>query len=126
MSMDFDKLCTLPGTTQEILDRIKEGILALAKKEDMASKTDLIVTGHVGTQEHEWIAFMPDKFELAQGGATEAEAIGNLWLASAGDRIAHLLFPLPGERDETEQIQPMLFHYQFAPDGTVYLESADP
>lgn len=57
----------------------------------MASKTDLIVTGHVDTEEHEWIAFMPDKYELAQGGDTEAEAIGNLWLASAGDMIATFL-----------------------------------
>jgi hypothetical protein len=57
----------------------------------VASKTDVIVTGHVGTEQHEWIAFMPDKFELAQGGDTEAEAIGNLWLASAGDMIALFL-----------------------------------
>lgn len=57
----------------------------------MASKTDVIVTGHVGNEKGEWVAFIPDKYELAQYGNTEAEAIGNLWLASAGDMIALFL-----------------------------------
>lgn len=54
----------------------------------MASKTDLIETKHVDTEKHEWIAYVPGKEILAQGGDTEAEAIGRLWLASAGDMIA--------------------------------------
>jgi hypothetical protein len=57
----------------------------------MANKTDLIVTKHwVGNlvYQHEWIAYIPGKEVLAQKGKTEAEAIGNLWLASAGDLIA--------------------------------------
>ncbi len=41
----------------------------------MASKTDLIETKHVDTAEHEWIAYIPGKDVLAQGGDTEAEAI---------------------------------------------------
>ncbi len=57
----------------------------------MASKTDLIETKHVDTSEHEWIAYIPGKDALAQGGDTEAEAIGRLWLASAGDMIALFL-----------------------------------
>jgi len=57
----------------------------------MASKTDLIETKHVDTAEHEWIAYIPGKDVLAQGGDTEAEAIGRLWLASAGDMIALFL-----------------------------------
>jgi hypothetical protein len=33
MSMDFDKMHALPGTTQEEFGRIKEGILAMATSE---------------------------------------------------------------------------------------------
>ncbi len=54
----------------------------------MTSKTDLIETKHVDTEKHEWIAYIPGKEVLAQGGDTEAEAIGKLWLESAGDMIA--------------------------------------
>ena len=57
----------------------------------MASKTDLIETKHVDTEQYEWIAYIPGKEVLAQGGDTEAEAIGRLWLASAGDMIALFL-----------------------------------
>ena len=61
------------------------------KGEDMASKTDLIETKHVDTEQYEWIAYIPGKEVLAQGGDTEEEAIGRLWLASAGDMIALFL-----------------------------------
>lgn len=54
----------------------------------MASKTDVIETKQVSGGQWEWIAYIPDKEVLAQGGDTEAEAIGRLWLASAGDMIA--------------------------------------
>lgn len=57
----------------------------------MASKTDLIETKRVDTEKHEWIAYIPGKEVLAQGGDTEAEAIGRLWLASAGEMIALFL-----------------------------------
>ena len=57
----------------------------------MAKRTDLIETKHVDTEQHEWIAYIPGKEALARGGDTEAEAIGNLWLASAGDMIALFL-----------------------------------
>ena len=54
----------------------------------MASKTDLIETKQVTGGQWEWIAYIPGKEGLAQGGDTEAEAIGKLWLESAGDMIA--------------------------------------
>lgn len=57
----------------------------------MASKTNLIETKRVDTEKHEWIAYIPGKEALAQGGDTEEEAIGRLWLASAGDMIALFL-----------------------------------
>jgi len=56
----------------------------------MASKTDLIETKHIETEKHEWIAYIPGKEALAQAG-TEEEAIGRLWLTSAGDMIALFL-----------------------------------
>ncbi len=65
----------------------------------MASKTDLIETKQVNADNTKWIAYVPGKEIFAQGGNTEAEAIGRLWLASAGDMIALFLEIATGQAD---------------------------